>query len=64
LFWQPYARVVVMHLTILVGGGVALTIGAPPLILMVMVVLKTGADLVSHSLERRKFTRSGAKAGG
>lgn len=55
LFWQPYTRVVVMHITIIIGGGVAVSIGAPTLAILVMVVLKIGADLLSHLSEHKKL---------
>jgi hypothetical protein len=55
LFWQPYARVVVMHLTILAGGAWAQAKGSPVYALVVLVTLKTLIDLALHLLERRKF---------
>ena len=51
LFFQPYKRIVVMHLTILIGGGIAKLIGAPPLALVVMIALKMYIDQRSHRLE-------------
>ena len=57
LFMQPYARIVVMHLTIILGGVFVKSLGAPPGALLVMVVLKTGIDIVSHLLERRKHLK-------
>lgn len=55
LFWQPYARVIVMHLTIIAGGALAASLGAPLGALLVLVGLKTVIDLVAHWLEHRKF---------
>jgi hypothetical protein len=55
LFWQPYARVIVMHLVILVGGALAAAMGSPLGALLVLVGLKTLIDLGAHVLERRKF---------
>lgn len=55
LFWQPYQRVIVMHLTILLGGAWAQTKGSPVYALLVLVTLKTVIDLSLHLLERRKF---------
>jgi len=59
LFWQPYSRVIVMHLTILFGGALAQAIGSPVPTLILMVALKTLVDLASHLAERRKFLRMG-----
>jgi hypothetical protein len=57
LFWQPYSRVIIMHLTILVGGTWALANGSPVYALLVLVALKTMIDLGLHLLERRKFAK-------
>lgn len=59
LFWQPYSRVIVMHLTILLGGTLAQAIGSPVPALIFMVALKTLVDLASHLAEHRKFLRMG-----
>jgi hypothetical protein len=58
LFWQPYARVIVMHLTIIGGGALAAGLGSPLGTLLVLVGLKTLIDLVSHWLERKKFSEA------
>jgi hypothetical protein len=55
LFWQPYSRVVVMHLTILVGGAWAQAKGSPVYALLVLVTMKTLIDLALHLLEHKKF---------
>jgi len=54
LFWQPYKRVIVMHLTILFGGVLIHSLGSPLPALLLMVGLKTGIDLASHYFEHRK----------
>ncbi len=45
---QPYPRVIVMHVTVLVGFGGALLLGAPALAIAVLVAVKTGVDLLAH----------------
>jgi hypothetical protein len=50
----PYTRVIVLHLTILLGAFAVAMIGAPIGALVVMVVLKTGVDLSAHLAERRR----------
>ena len=55
LFWQPYARIIVMHVTILAGGALAGAMGSPLGALLVLVGLKTVIDLGAHWLERRTF---------
>jgi hypothetical protein len=50
----PYARVIVLHLTIILGAFAVAFLGAPIWALVVMVVLKTGIDLSAHLAERRR----------
>ena len=64
---EPYSRVVVLHVTILVGGFFADSLGAPLAALILLVLLKTVIDLLAHLKEHRKAEmRSGpaAAAGG
>ncbi len=51
---EPYSRVVVLHVTILVGGFLADSIGAPLGALILLIVLKTVIDLLAHLREHRK----------
>ena len=55
LMMQPYARVVVLHLTILLGGFAAKAVGAPLISLVLLIALKTGIDLKAHVRERTKL---------
>lgn len=55
LMSQPYARVVVLHVTLIFGGIAVMAIGAPVAALAVLVVVKTAVDLAAHRRERRKF---------
>lgn len=50
----PYARVVVLHLTIVLGAFVVAALGAPIWALVLMVALKTIADLAAHLAERQR----------
>jgi hypothetical protein len=58
----PYARVVILHLTILLGAFGAAILGAPLGALVVMVVLKTGVDLAAHLAERERAAGRGVAA--
>jgi hypothetical protein len=49
-----YGRVVVLHLTIIIGSLVVAFLGAPIGALLVLVVLKTAFDLALHLRERRR----------
>ena len=55
LMMQPYARLVVLHLAVLFGGWIVLTLGSPLLALLVLVALKTAADVRAHQAERYRF---------
>ncbi len=48
----PYGRVVVLHVTIILGAFAVAMLGQPIGALVVMVVLKTIADLAAHLAER------------
>lgn len=60
LMTQPYARVVVLHLTILLGGLGAAVLGSPTWALLVMLALKIGIDLGAHLKEHAKLAPKGA----
>jgi len=47
----PYGRVVILHMTILFGGFAVAFLGAPILLLVILVVLKTAFDLGLHLRE-------------
>jgi hypothetical protein len=48
LMFQPYGRVIVMHMTILAGAFLLATLGTPVSGLVVLVVLKIILDLYAH----------------
>jgi hypothetical protein len=52
LLFSPYGRVVVLHLTILVGAFAIVILGAPIAALVVLVILKTILDLRLHLREQ------------
>ena len=54
LMMRPYGRVMVLHVVILVGGFLVAQLGSPLLPLALLVVLKTGLDLVAHLREHRR----------
>ena len=55
LMMQPYKRVIIMHMTILLGGGIAKMLGAPLSALIVMIALKIIIDLAAHYKEHAFF---------
>lgn len=58
----PYARVMILHFTIILGGFATMALGEPTLALLLLVVLKTGYDLYAHLIEHEKAQRP--EAGG
>src|SRR4051812_9426969 len=50
----PYGRLLVLHITIIVGGLAIATTGAPAAAVLILVLLKTGLDLGLHLAEHRE----------
>ncbi len=48
LMGAPYGRVIVMHVAILGGGFLTITLGSPAALLLMLVVLKTFVDVNLH----------------
>lgn len=49
----PYNRIMIMHLTLIFGGWIVLLVGMPAGALVVLLLLKTAADLRAHRNEHR-----------
>jgi hypothetical protein len=48
LMFQPYTRVVILHVVIIFGGFLIVSLGAPTAALALLVVLKIGIDATAH----------------
>jgi hypothetical protein len=55
LMWQPYGRVILLHIAVLGGGFLMQALHSPVIGLLVLIALKTAFDLRGHLRERRKF---------
>ena len=55
LFTQPYKRVIIMHLTVILGAGAAGVLQQPVMALVVLIALKTITDVYGHTREHKKF---------
>ncbi len=55
LMSQPYGRVVILHVTIIIGGFLAMLLGAPVAALLFLIVLKVVIDITTHLREHRKY---------
>jgi hypothetical protein len=45
---QPYARIITMHMTLIIGGFLLLALNSPALALCLLIALKTAADGKAH----------------
>ena len=59
----PYGRVVVLHVTIVIGAFAVAALGAPIWALVVMIAVKTIADLAAHLGERQRADRRARSSG-
>ena len=55
LMMRPYGRIIVLHITIIVGGMLTMALGDPMGLLVIRVILKTFFDLAMHQSERNKY---------
>lgn len=60
LFWQPYPRIVTLHITVLGGIWLIEKLGWAPSAAILLTVLHLGFDLASILFERRKIKAAAA----
>jgi hypothetical protein len=58
LMFQPYSRIVVLHIAILFGAFITLALGSNIGVLAILIVGKTLLDLSLHVREHDKFSKS------
>ena len=63
LMFQPYGRIVVLHLTVLLGGFLVTALGSPVAAIVLLVGLKTAIDLGAHLKERVKLSARNSRPG-
>ena len=54
LMFQPYGRIVALHIAIIFGGAAVMFLGSPMLLLAILVIGKIVVDLGMHAKEHRK----------
>ena len=54
LMFQPYGRIVLLHVAVLFGGFAVMALGSPMVLLLILVVGKIVLDLAMHLREHRK----------
>jgi hypothetical protein len=67
LMGEPYGRVIVLHVTIILGGFLIVALGSPVALLVPLVAFKTFVDIQAHLRQHNKATRgriTGAPANG
>jgi hypothetical protein len=57
LMITPYGRMVVMHIAIIAGGFLTMTLGSPLGLLVILIALKTAIDVKLHLWEHKKAKR-------
>ncbi|HEV8488231.1 MAG TPA: DUF6498-containing protein [Candidatus Limnocylindrales bacterium] len=60
LMFAPYVRLVALHLTIIAGGMLSISMGSPVGSMIVLVAIKIAIDLALHIREHRKAAPDGA----
>lgn len=53
LLRQPLSRLLVMHLAVVIGGGLSIELGSPVAILVVLIALKTSIDMKLHVAQHK-----------
>jgi hypothetical protein len=51
---EPYKRIIVMHITIIAGGFLTMLFRAPEAAVLLLIILKTAADLYAHRKEHAR----------
>lgn len=62
LMTAPYTRIIVLHVTIILGAFVVAALGSPAAALVLLLVLKTAADLAAHRKTHEKLAEPATTA--
>ena len=63
LMFQPYSRVVILHVTIIIGAFLVMLSNAPAIVLVVLILLKIFIDVKTHIREHKKYAARGQNRG-
>lgn len=58
LMYQPYGRVVILHVTIIIGGFLTMLLGSPLIGLLLLIILKVFIDIITHLREHKKYQKA------
>jgi hypothetical protein len=56
LMFQPYSRVAILHITIVIGAFLVMLANAPTYVLVILILLKIFIDVKTHLREHKKYT--------
>ncbi len=62
LMIQPYARVIIMHITVLLGGFLVMLLGSPVIGLILLLFLKTFIDITAHLRQHNSAVKNKSAA--
>ncbi len=51
--FKPYGRIIIQQFVVIIGGGIAMVLNAPLLILILLVIFKIIVDLISHGISHK-----------
>lgn len=57
---DPYGRIIFMHLVVIFGGGLAMILGEPTFVLLVVIALKIVIDVRAHLRQHRRANPASA----
>ena len=49
---EPYSRIVFMHLVLIFGGGLAMVLGEPTIVILAVIGIKIFIDIRAHLKQR------------
>ena len=58
LMYQPYGRVVILQVTIIIGGFLTMLLGSPLIGLLLLIILKVFIDIITHLREHKKYQKA------
>jgi hypothetical protein len=56
--FQPYGRLIILHVTIIFGAFLVIGLGQPVLLVALLVILKTAVDLFFHLREHARYAEA------
>lgn len=59
LMSEPYSRIIFMHLVLIFGGGLAMVLGEPTIVILIVIALKIILDVRAH-VKQRGSAKQGA----